>query len=293
MYEQILIVGGDPNDQYEPMPKLGRGDQDCVDMLIRMLEDELSPAEIIAAAHSKNTEPTQLTSQKEVVQFQQFFQAMAEFPTGTGNPGLDWPTMLRILAQDSIGTARAKEVVLPDNGQSGQTEQQRLQLMETGTIMGGQHVPVSPRDNHMVHLQTMMPQVATQIQAMKSTPPENLQQPEIDGMSRQLDHAKMHVAGLQQGGKQAAPPKMISQTQNQIQDALHELGLMVQARTQAMALAMALQQRQQAVNANQPFEPEETQVSPNGAPIPNGQQIEQLRKNSGQATGALHRDKRV
>lgn len=293
MYEQIILVGGDPNDMYEPMPKLGRGDQDAVDMLLRMLEDELSPAEIIAAAHSKNTEPTQLTSQKEIVQFQQFYQAMAQFPTGTGNPNLDWPTMTRILAQDAIGTARSKEVIVQDQGQTSQTEQARLQLMEAGTIMSGDQVPVSPRDDHMVHLQTLMPKIATQVQAMKAVPPENIQQPEMDGVSRQLDHAKMHVSALQQGGKQAAPPEMIKQTQNQIQDALHELSLMAQAKTQAMALAMAMQQRQQAAAANQPFEPEETQLSPNGQPIPNGQQMEQLRKNSGNATGALHRDKRV
>jgi hypothetical protein len=56
----------------------------------------------------------------------------------------------------------AKRVLIPDNDPTVQAEQQRLQQMEMSLISTGQQVPVSPRDNHLIHLEILMP-VAEQL----------------------------------------------------------------------------------------------------------------------------------
>lgn len=61
-----------------------------------------------------------------------------------------------------IGADFAKRVLLPENDPTEQAEQQRLQQLELLAIQSGQSVPVSPRDNHMIHLQMLTP-VAEQI----------------------------------------------------------------------------------------------------------------------------------
>jgi len=51
----------------------------------------------------------------------------------------------------------SKRVLLPENDPTVQTEQQRLQQMELILLSQGQPVAVSPRDNHMIHLEVLMP----------------------------------------------------------------------------------------------------------------------------------------
>jgi len=51
----------------------------------------------------------------------------------------------------------SKRVLLPENDPTVQTEQQRLQQIELMILSSGQPVPVSPRDNHMIHLEVLMP----------------------------------------------------------------------------------------------------------------------------------------
>lgn len=56
-----------------------------------------------------------------------------------------------------IGGDFAKRVLLPENDPTEQAEQQRLQQLELIALQTGQAVPVSPRDNHLIHLQMLVP----------------------------------------------------------------------------------------------------------------------------------------
>lgn len=51
----------------------------------------------------------------------------------------------------------AKRVLIPDEDPTVMAEQSRMQQMELALITSGQAVPVSPRDNHAVHLQIIFP----------------------------------------------------------------------------------------------------------------------------------------
>lgn len=65
-----------------------------------------------------------------------------------------------------VGSDFADRVLLPTNDPTEQAEQQRLQQLELELLTKGQPVPVSPRDNHMIHLQILMPMVEAQAGAM-------------------------------------------------------------------------------------------------------------------------------
>lgn len=55
------------------------------------------------------------------------------------------------------GAEYVKKLLLPENDPTESAEQQRLQILELGLLTTGQAVPVSPRDNHEIHLQVLMP----------------------------------------------------------------------------------------------------------------------------------------
>ena len=56
-----------------------------------------------------------------------------------------------------IGSEFAERVLLPVNDPTEQAEQQRLQQVELALLSQGQQVPVSPRDNHQIHLEILVP----------------------------------------------------------------------------------------------------------------------------------------
>lgn len=55
------------------------------------------------------------------------------------------------------GSAFAERVLLPDQDPTVEAEQYREQKLEMVLLSHGESVPVSPRDNHLIHLQTIMP----------------------------------------------------------------------------------------------------------------------------------------
>lgn len=56
-----------------------------------------------------------------------------------------------------IGADFAEKLLLPDNDPTEHAEQDRQQQLEIMLLTAGQPVPVSPRDNHLIHLNILMP----------------------------------------------------------------------------------------------------------------------------------------
>lgn len=64
--------------------------------------------------------------------------------------------------QARVDPGFAERVLLPDEDPTVQAEQQRLQQLELSLLMQGIPTAVSPRDNHLIHLETLIP-VAEQL----------------------------------------------------------------------------------------------------------------------------------
>ena len=98
----------------------------------------------------------------------------------------------------------ANAVLLPDNDPTEQAEQSRAQMVELSSLIipQGTEVPVSPRDNHLIHLQILMP-------ALEATAQQAVQDPHaVQTLAAILKHAQAHEQiGLQTGvSKDAMKP---------------------------------------------------------------------------------------
>ena len=149
-----------------------------------------------------------------------------------------------------VSSDLAEKLLLPDNDPTEMAEQDRMQNLELLLLAHGQSVPVSPRDNHMIHLQVLMPaaeQMAGQMQ-QGQFPTQSLE--------AVLAHINEHYNNaVQQGVK---PDKL-----REIAAFVKKIGPAIQALQQHDAQAAALQaQGAQVMNG-----------SPNGAPVPSSQNL--------------------
>jgi hypothetical protein len=93
----------------------------------------------------------------------------------------------------------AERVLLPENDPTEEAEQQRQQKVELMLLGHGEAVPVSPRDNHMIHLQVLMPAAAQIAQAIMQG------QFSTDVLETMVAHINEHYSqALQQGVKKEA-----------------------------------------------------------------------------------------
>lgn len=113
---------------------------------------------------------------------------------GRGNPMYDQHAVEREKLAATVGPDFADRLLLPINDPTVTAEQTRMQLLETDLLLNGQEVPVSPRDNHVVHIQAMIPALQ-QIGAALSAP---------DGpglLAVLASHVQQHAQLLQASGQ--------------------------------------------------------------------------------------------
>lgn len=65
-----------------------------------------------------------------------------------------------------LGADAVTRLILPENDPTVQAEQQRAQQIEFSVLAEGQPVPVSPRDNHEIHLSVLIPLAQSVAQAI-------------------------------------------------------------------------------------------------------------------------------
>jgi hypothetical protein len=74
-----------------------------------------------------------------------------------GNPLYNQRVLQEEKLTAQVDSEFAEKVLLPDEDPTVVAEQTRMQQMELALLTAGQAVPVSPRDNHQVHLGLLMP----------------------------------------------------------------------------------------------------------------------------------------
>lgn len=81
----------------------------------------------------------------------------------------------------------AEAVLLPDNDPTETAEQHRLQLLEVSVLQNGVSVPVSPRDNHIIHLDVLREVIGSSVNTLAEDPS---QMPIVRNL---IEHAKLHI----------------------------------------------------------------------------------------------------
>jgi hypothetical protein len=111
-----------------------------------------------------------------------------------GNPNLDMSKVIQRDVENIVGAELALEFLVPNPDQTIQAEAQRMQLMESSIMTSSQmDLPVSPRDNHLVHGQTvqqLLTEYAAPVLSQPNPPPEVLKASELN-LNHLLAHLKM------------------------------------------------------------------------------------------------------
>jgi hypothetical protein len=202
-------------------------EQDAKDMQKRLLEimsrEELDMLAKQAVAETVK-DYTDLERQQVVVAAQE----------GQGNPLFNQKELQRRKLTAQVDEEFADAVLLPDNDPTVMAEQTRQQQMELPIIVGqGAEVPVSPRDNHIIHLQVLMPALEQTAHAATADPHA------VSTMQALLKHAETHYGLAEQGGVTKEVLAPFTDTLKKLRASMPELVQLAQQQEDALNAAAA------------------------------------------------------
>jgi len=163
-----------------------------------------------------------------------------------GNPLYNQKELQMRKVSAQVNEEFAKAVILPDEDPTVLAEQTRLQQLELLIIVGqGAEVPVSPRDNHMVHLQVLLPSMENAAMAATADPHA------VATLTALLTHAEAHIKAAEAAGapKEAlAPAKDVA---TKLRGIMGELTQLAEQQAQLGQVAGQAQQEAAAIDAGQ------------------------------------------
>lgn len=174
-----------------------------------------------------------------------------------GNPLYNQREIERRKLSAQIDDEFADAVLLPDEDPTELSEQTRLQQLEL-LLLAGQatQVPISPRDNHVIHLQTLLPAMESTSQTA-ADPDAGTAQHGLEVLHAMLDHANQHL----QAAEATGTPK---EALKEFSDIINKLNSAVEQATQHL-----MQQQQLASQPPQlPPSPESVPAAPQPAEPP-------------------------
>lgn len=237
LYRAMMEVDSDTEKTFTKAPDIGQADEASVSTIMSLLDDGLSIQEIIILAHESATEFTAAAGAQDDMMFMQFYQL------AKGNPNFDASKLDEMAANRMIGFKEAKEIYVPQPGQTTDIEAQRAQQLEWTTMLGGIGVQVSQRDPHMQHFGAIVPAVADHLKIASSMPPTQIPKDLLGACKLGATHAEAHVQAMMQAGanKRQLKPQIL-----QLKDLEKMLNELVQKVQQA-----EMQQQQMAMLAQQ------------------------------------------
>ena len=159
-------------------------DEDAIACCFAMLEKNIPPSDILLMAYSPASELLQDTTPQDNIILDGLIQRY------TGNPSINQDELMKLDWSRKLGVSIANQVILPkDQVEAIAIEATRQQVLELQAIVAGQDVPVSPRDNDIVHLDTMTTKLMPVIANIPSgsLPPEGVK-PLVAAMKHYSEH---------------------------------------------------------------------------------------------------------
>lgn len=134
-------------------------------------------------------------------------------------------------ASVAIDAEFADDVLLPENDPTEEAEQTRQQMLEDQLFQGDRPVPVSPRDNHLIHINVLKQDLVPLMHMCGQGDPKALRLVRLP-----LQHWSDHLAAA---AKQGVDPKTLAPLEQELKQAAAQIG-------ELQAHAQAQMQRQQA-----------------------------------------------
>ena len=167
-------------------------DEDAINCCLELIEKNVPPADILLMAYSPAAELLQDTTAQDLQILDMMIARYA------GNPNINQDALMKLDWVRKMGETVANEVILPkDSVEAIAIEATRQQIIELQSIIAGQDVPVSPRDNDMVHLDTMVQKL---MPVISQVPPGSLTPEGVAPLVQALKHFSEHVAAAEAKG---------------------------------------------------------------------------------------------
>jgi hypothetical protein len=160
-------------------------DEDAVACCLAMMDRNLPPSDILLMAYGSASE----LLVDDTLQINQMIDVVVQ--RYIGNQNINQDELMKLDLASKVGAAKANALVLPkDHVEAVGIEATRQQVIELQSIMAGQDIGVSPRDNDVVHLETMTQRLMPLIQQA----PAGSLTPEIMGpLQAAVQHYANHI----------------------------------------------------------------------------------------------------
>lgn len=109
-----------------------------------------------------------------------------------GDPKIDQDELYQRRISSVLDADAAESLIIDGEDQTKQIEAARQQEIELTTILTGKPVPVSPRDNHEIHIEFLLKDIGTKVQAQAA----NFNPDEIPILKLELQHVEEHLKYL-------------------------------------------------------------------------------------------------
>jgi hypothetical protein len=193
-------------------------DEDAVSCCLSMLDRNLPPSDIIMMAFAPAQELIPDNAAQEGAILDLLIQRYS------GNPAINQDELIKLDWSKKMGQELANQVILPrDQVEAVAIEATRAQIIELQSIIAGQEVPVSPRDNDMVHLETL---VAKLMPVIANAPQGGLPPEMVSPFAKALEHFITHVNQAEMKG---ADRTKIAEYKQMVQEAYKHLTAGMQA----------------------------------------------------------------
>lgn len=194
----------------------------------------------------------------------------------TGNPYVDQVELLKRNIEQMAGPEAARALVVADIDQTIASEAARQQLLEISTMYNlGVPVPVSPRDNHLIHAITLQTGIKATFPTLSKNPQPDQKMMKVLELS--ANHMAQHLAALDQSGKKSPEIDTLKKFHSEF---VAQLKQVVEIQAQAAVHQQAIQSGQ-AANVLQQTQgdaapaAQQTQEPSPAAPVPSETQTPQ------------------
>jgi hypothetical protein len=121
------------------------------------------------------------------------------------NPNLNQATAMALDVENMVGAEVAKQLIIPNADPTLLAEQGRAQLIESSTMYDtGLPIPVSPRDNHIIHGATVQA-ILTKIAAPVLSQNPNPEPQQMKAIELNLNHLAEHLEMATKMGQNNTP----------------------------------------------------------------------------------------
>lgn len=178
-----------------------------------------------------------------------------------GDPDIDQEKLKNMRISSVLDADIADQLIITDKDQTKQIEAARQQELELTTILTGKKVPVSPRDNHQIHIEYLLQDIGTKVQAQAV----NFNPDEIPTLKLEVEHIVEHLGYLK---NDKSKKQIVKQLEDRAEASVEgiktledqQITLAKAASAQAARLAATPEERAQVEQMNQQIQQQESSL---------------------------------